>query len=250
MSIEKETFEIRRNAKRFPTKLHLLPVVAQGFENRFGIVETAALLQRRAEARNPLRAVDVCRAVADTALALAHLHAQSPPIAHRDVKPENILLGADGRFKLCDFGSATAETFSYTVYETSNADVGVEEERVHRYCTPQYRAPELCDVRCGERLDERVDLWALGCLSFELLTGYTPFTGESVEEVFENILEHTRGDAVRWPEEEEHLSEQAFNLVTRLLEPVQEHRLGAAGGSTPPCCACGSAPASARGSRS
>ena len=129
----------------------------------------AALLQRRAEARNPLRAVDVCRAVADTALALAHLHAQSPPIAHRDVKPENILLGADGRFKLCDFGSATAETFSYTVYETSNAAVGVEEERVHRYCTPQYRAPELCDVRCGERLDERVDLWALGVALYKML---------------------------------------------------------------------------------
>ena len=129
----------------------------------------AALLQRRAEARNPLRAVDVCRAVADTALALAHLHAQSPPIAHRDVKPENILLGADGRFKLCDFGSATAETFSYTVYETSNAACGVEEERVHRYCTPQYRAPELCDVRCGERLDERVDLWALGVALYKML---------------------------------------------------------------------------------
>ena len=55
------------------------------------------------------------------------------------------------------------------MYETSNADVGVEEERVHRYCTPQYRAPELCDVRCGERLDERVDLWALGVALYKML---------------------------------------------------------------------------------
>lgn len=55
-------------------------------------------------------------------------------------------------------------------------------------------APELL---LGERHGPPVDLWALGCLTFELLTGYLPFTGDSVEEVFEHVLDHLHGDAIR-----------------------------------------------------
>ena len=87
-------------------------------------------------------------------------------------------------------------------------------------------APE---VLLGERHGTPVDLWALGCLAFELLTGYTPFTGESVAEIFEHILQHAHGDAVRWPEEEDHLSSSAVDFVWALLEPLPERRLGGAG---------------------
>lgn len=90
--------------------------------------------------------------------------------------------------------------------------------------TPDYMAPELL---LGERHGKGVDLWALGCLTFELLTGYTPFTGKTVEEVFEHILEHTNGEAIRWPEEEGHLSPHAMSLIRELLHPLPEHRLGA-----------------------
>ena len=157
--------------------------------------------------------------VAEISLALEYLHC-TLGVVHRDLKPDNVLIDQQGHIKLTDFG--------LSVFGLAPGDDAYDgDEPQAKVGTPDYMSPE---VLLGETHGPPVDLWALGCLSFELLTGYTPFTGESVEEVFENILEHTRGDAVRWPEEEEHLSEQAFNLVTRLLEPVQEHRLGAAGG--------------------
>ena len=42
---------------------------------------------------------------------LAHMHTQQPPIAHRDIKPENVLIGVDNKWKLCDFGSSTTQTY-------------------------------------------------------------------------------------------------------------------------------------------
>ena len=159
--------------------------------------------------------------VAEISLALEYLHC-TLGVVHRDLKPDNVLIDQQGHIKLTDFG--------LSVFGLAPGDDAYDgDEPQAKVGTPDYMSPE---VLLGETHGPPVDLWALGCLSFELLTGYTPFTGESVEEVFENILEHTRGDAVRWPEEEEHLSEQAFNLVTRLLEPVQEHRLGPPAAST------------------
>ncbi|EOD35703.1 hypothetical protein EMIHUDRAFT_252585 [Emiliania huxleyi CCMP1516] len=95
--------------------------------------------------------------------------------------------------------------------------------------TPDYMAPELL---LGERHGRGVDLWALGCLAFELLTGYTPFTGGTVEEVFEHILDHTDAEAIRWPEEAGHLSAEAVELVVELLHPLPDRRLGADGLAT------------------
>ena len=53
------------------------------------------------------------------------------------------------------------------------------------------QAPELL---LGSSHGPPVDLWALGCVAFELLTGFPPFTGDCVEEVFEHVLEHTQGE--------------------------------------------------------
>ena len=127
------------------------------------------LLMARAEANSPLSAGEVAKAFHDMALSLAHLHAQSPPLAHRDVKPENFILSdLDGRWRLCDFGSATTASFRYTD-GTSAYDVADEEDKVHRFSTPQYRAPEQCDVRRGEIIGVGVDVWALGVSLYKLL---------------------------------------------------------------------------------
>ena len=128
------------------------------------------MLIRRAEApQQPLSPGEVAKAFYDMACSLSHLHAQSPPLAHRDVKPENFILSeADGRWRLCDFGSATTHTFTHA-QGMKSYDVANEEDKVHRYSTPQYRAPEMCDLRRGETISIGVDVWALGVSLYKLL---------------------------------------------------------------------------------
>lgn len=92
--------------------------------------------------------------------------------------------------------------------------------------TPDYMAPELL---LGSTHGIAVDLWALGCVTFELLTGYPPFTGDTVEEVFEHVLEHVHAEHIRWPEEDDHLSLPAIDFVRRMLNTTPDQRPGANG---------------------
>ena len=97
-----------------------------------------------------------------TLLALGHAHAQG--IVHRDIKPENILVTTDGVVKVADFGLARA--FADGRATQAGAVTG----------TVQYLAPE--QIR-GEPADPRSDLYSLGIVTYELLTGKLPFTGET-----------------------------------------------------------------------
>ncbi len=94
--------------------------------------------------------------------ALDHAHRQG--IVHRDVKPENLMLTQDGVVKVADFGLARAY-----------ADAQITEAG-HVTGTVQYLAPEQL---LGEPADPRTDVYALGIVAFELLTGRLPFTGET-----------------------------------------------------------------------
>ncbi|KAJ2747665.1 rim15, signal transduction response regulator [Coemansia sp. BCRC 34301] len=78
--------------------------------------------------------------------------------------------------------------------------------------TPDYLAPEL---QVGASNGFPVDWWALGVCLFEFLCGYPPFTDESPEAIFRNILNH----AIDWPEEEGYVSEAAMELINALLRP-------------------------------
>ena len=131
----------------------------------------AELLIARGEANTPLAPSEAAAAFHDMALGVAHMHQQSSPIAHRDVKPENFILNdSDGRWRLCDFGSATTRTFRYRADgSTTQYEVAEEENRVHRYSTPQYRAPEMNDLRRGEPVGVAVDVWALGVALYKAL---------------------------------------------------------------------------------
>jgi serine/threonine protein kinase len=92
------------------------------------------------------------------------MHRCNPPLAHRDIKAENVLRGADGVWKVCDFGSATTRSKAYT----TKREIADEEERIQKYSTPQYKAPEMCDLYAGKVISEKVDVWALGVLLFLL----------------------------------------------------------------------------------
>ncbi|KAK3158341.1 hypothetical protein QOZ80_2AG0135870 [Eleusine coracana subsp. coracana] len=111
---------------------------------------------------------DVCNAV-------FAMHGQSPPIAHRDLKAENVLLGFDGAWKICDFGSTSTNHKCFDRPE----EMGIEEDVIRRHTTPAYRAPEMWDLYRKEVISEKVDIWALGCLLYRICYFKSAFDGES-----------------------------------------------------------------------
>jgi len=113
---------------------------------------------------NPLSPAQACRYLSDIAAALDYMHQQG--IIHRDIKSSNILLDADGRCYLSDFGIARASTDATHMTSTGNI-MG----------TVDYLAPEL--VETNKRADARSDLYSLGVLLFEMVTGVLPFSGEN-----------------------------------------------------------------------
>ena len=102
-------------------------------------------------------ALDIARQVCE---ALVYLHAQR--VIHRDIKPENLLLTATGQVKILDFGIALDESARRLTWAGLSASVG----------TPDYMAPEQIG---GRRGDERTDVYAVGTLLFEMLTGQLPY---------------------------------------------------------------------------
>ncbi|XP_053679753.1 cyclin-G-associated kinase [Anopheles nili] len=106
--------------------------------------------------------------------AVAHLHSQSKPINHRDIKIENFLLGSDGLLKLCDFGSASTDSFAPDV--TWNAQQrDTLEDALTRCTTPMYRAPEQLDTWANYPIGIKMDVWALGCILYCLCYRKHPF---------------------------------------------------------------------------
>lgn len=102
--------------------------------------------------------------------ALQYLHGLSPRVIHRDIKPENVLLRED-RAKLCDFG-----------WSALMNQAGLR----GTFCgTPEYLAPEMVK---NEGHDEKVDIWCLGVLLFEIALGESPFSSRCQEETCKRIL--------------------------------------------------------------
>lgn len=117
------------------------------------------------------RAVDIARQVA-CGLEAARLH----EIVHRDIKPQNILLDAEGNAKITDFGIARA--LDVSTMTNSGLVMG----------TPQYMAPEQAK---GTSPDSRADLYSLGVLLYQMLAGVLPFKGDNPWEVIRRHVEET-----------------------------------------------------------
>ncbi|MBN1268610.1 MAG: protein kinase [Kiritimatiellae bacterium] len=108
----------------------------------------------------PLTTVRQVVQVCSEALSYAHRH----HVLHRDLKPANLLLSRDGVLKVIDFGVACL--------------VNAQEEADNVLGTPAYMSPERI---CGRTLDHRTDIYSLGIIVYELLTGHTPFPPEATD---------------------------------------------------------------------
>src|SRR5438067_121012 len=147
------------------------------------LIEGETLRQRLMRGPMQLReAVDIAIQVA-SALAAAH----QTGIVHRDIKPENIMLRPDGYVKVLDFGIAKlAEEELPAAMPRDEALLLVETNLGAVLGTVRYMSPEQA---CGEHVDQSTDIWSLGVVLYEMLTGHAPFTGDTSQDVMFSILE-------------------------------------------------------------
>jgi serine/threonine protein kinase/Tfp pilus assembly protein PilF len=150
-------------------------------------------------------ALDFTQQIA-TALQAAH----EAGIIHRDIKPENIMLRRDGLVKVLDFGLAKLTWKQNPASASTDAGTVVG--------TIAYMSPEQAR---GQKVDARSDLWSLGVVLYEMLTGQRPFHGESVPDVFVAILERQPAPVTRLlPDPLAPLNQ----LLSRLLAKNREER--------------------------
>ncbi len=124
----------------------------------------------------PEQAIPLIRKIAE---GMAYCHANN--VIHRDLKPENILVTSEGRPVIMDFGLALTKGSHRVTYSNLSVTMG----------TPDYMAPEQIE---GQRGDQRTDVYALGTILYEMLSGKTPFTGDTNMAV---MAQHLQKDAAR-----------------------------------------------------
>ncbi|CAD8181575.1 unnamed protein product [Paramecium octaurelia] len=179
-------------------------------------------------------------------IALEYLHNNN--IIHRDLKPENILLDQYGHIKLADFGLSElginkkmikkCSQQNFTSNDSSPSPIyqmikgrsfrksNIIPENAERRIigTPDYIAPEIISGQSFSHKSQ--DFWSLGIILYEFLVGIPPFNDDSVEKIYQNIL---KGE-IEWPEigndPEEQISQQAYDLLKKLLNPDYTQRLG------------------------
>ena len=177
---------------------------------------TGETLGARLARRGTLPEVEALAIVRGIASALAAAHAAG--VVHRDVKPDNVFLVPDDavpggeRVKLLDFGIAKLSAGAPTDAGSSARVMG----------TPTYMAPEQCR---GDAVDPRADLYSLGCVLFELLTGRAPFEGFGLVELLlahQDVAPPSLHVVAPW------VSPLTAALVATLLEKRAERRVSSA----------------------
>ncbi len=129
-------------------------------------------------------------------------------VVHRDLKPENIIIDPDGQPVIMDFGLALTKGAHRVTYSNLSAAAG----------TPDYMAPEQVE---GKRGDERTDVYSLGVILFEMLSGRTPFTGDTNLSV---MAQRVQSSAPRLDRINPAVSPQLAAVVAKALQRDPERR--------------------------
>ena len=210
-------------ALNHPNIAHIFGVEKSGgtFALAMELVEGPTLADRIARGAVPLdEAIPIAKQIAD---ALESAHEQG--IIHRDLKPANIKLRDDGTVKVLDFGLAKAldqdprlenagSRQAVTVTSPAVTAAGII------LGTAAYMAPEQAK---GRSVDARADIWAFGCVLFEMLAGRAPFAGESVVDILSTVIQRDPD----WSALPEHTPAALRRLLRRCLEKNPKHRLAA-----------------------
>ena len=154
------------------------------------------------------RALKIALGICD---ALDYMHKHG--VVHRDLKPENIMVDGDDRVKLIDFGIAMKEDARRLTFVNLSTTLG----------TPDYISPEQVK---GQRGDQRSDIYALGVMLYEMLTGETPFSGPNPLAVMNERVLHDPRPARKLRAE---ISPQLQEILNRALERDPRHRYATAG---------------------
>jgi eukaryotic-like serine/threonine-protein kinase len=177
------------------------------------LVEGQALDSAIPEGGLPVqRVLDIAHALAD-ALAAAH----DRGIVHRDLKPANVMIASDGRVKVLDFGLAKelreADPAGATLTSSPHTEIGVV------MGTPAYMSPEQV---VGGAVDHRTDIFSLGILLYEMVTGRRPFQGRSSAETTSAILRDTPAAVT---EVRADVPGDLARVIRRCLEKDPRHRI-------------------------
>ena len=179
-------------------------------------IEGQTLRRQMNEGRLPVRAVLNVATQIVSALAAAH----AAGIIHRDVKPENVMVRPDGVTKVLDFGLAKLNEPRVTTSDPAEKHASTESGVVMG--TIGYMSPE--QVR-GQKADHRSDIFAVGVIIFEMLSGQRAFSGDSAVEVMNAILKE---DPPELAETNARISPALDRIVRRCLEKKPEHRFQSA----------------------
>lgn len=161
--------------------------------------------------RDQLKEHEVLKIMRDITLGLAQMHYLRPPLIHKDLKIENVLLTGDGMYKLCDFGSAGPVL---RVPKTPQ-EFKILEEDIQHHTTVQYRAPEMIDLYLGYPIDEKSDIWALGVFLYKLCYYTTPFERGGNQAILTASFS--------FPPRPKY-SDRLKNMIRVLLQPVPTQR--------------------------
>ncbi|MEV3937272.1 Stk1 family PASTA domain-containing Ser/Thr kinase [Glycomyces sp. NPDC049804] len=152
-----------------------------------------------------------CEVVADMCSALDFSHKHH--IIHRDVKPGNVMLSDTNQVKVMDFGIARALASGQATMTQTSAVIG----------TAQYLSPEQAR---GETVDARSDVYAVGCVLYELLVGHPPFTGDNPVSV---AYQHVREEARPPSELNPNVPDSVDAVIMKALAKNPENRYHSAG---------------------
>jgi len=164
----------------------------------------------RALMNEPLDAERATRIVCGICDALDYMHKRG--VVHRDLKPENIMVGEGDQIKLIDFGIAMKEDARRLTFAGNSPLLG----------TPDYIAPEQVK---GQRGDQRSDIYALGAIFYEMLTGQPPYVGPNPLAVMNERLQHDPEPARQLNPA---LSAAVEEILCRALEREPRHRYATA----------------------
>jgi eukaryotic-like serine/threonine-protein kinase len=172
---------------------------------------------RRRLMRGPMQQSEVIDVAIQVASALVAAH--NAGIVHRDIKPENIMLRPDGYVKVLDFGIAKlAEQEVPATMPKDEALLLVETNLGSILGTVRYMSPEQAS---GGQVDKSTDIWSLGVVLYEMVTGHAPFTGDTPKEVMSAILEKEPAPLTHYVA---HLPAELQQIISKTLRKDRKER--------------------------